>query len=159
MAIDSVKTTGEPFEYEVLAKAGHLHDAVVSYVGAQDWVSFAELKRVFEPYMPTRGDYVLEYPDTNILIHVGMSQELVELVLELVRSKAVYYHPAEVLTYLVDGELPNLPIARDPKKAVAGHGYKKPHWLPLCLRVVPLLQEKPKRRKPQQMAGRKEKRV
>lgn len=122
-------------EYETLAKEGRLGDAMVSYVRAMDWVSFPELQRALAPYMPTTGDSAIEFPK-NLVVWLGMSREFVDILLDLTHRKVLHYHSACVLTHLVDGGVLRLPVAKDPKRAEAG--YKKPHWLPVCLRVVPL---------------------
>jgi hypothetical protein len=60
-----------------------------------------------------------------------MSQEAIKLIGQLRKEKAFHFHLADPLTYLVDGIMMKLPIA---KRAAQ---YATPHWLPVCLKIGP----------------------
>ena len=62
-----------------------------------------------------------------------MSPEFAMRVLALLRQGRLFLHPLSLLEYMADGELLTLPIARRP----TAKGYKKPHWAPVCLWLVP----------------------
>lgn len=127
--------TTEPtlFPWEQLASAGKPADAVVEYVRYYDWVTFVELER-FEPYLPVKGDRAIHFEtDPNLIVWPGMSSELTELICELLRDRRLFFHPTVPLTYMLDGGVPNLPVA----KRLPQGGYRTPHWLPTCIRVVP----------------------
>ncbi len=57
----------------------------------------------------------------------------------------------QLLVYLVDGQVPSLPLARSPRT------YKKPHWLPVAFNASLNAQEvsakKKGRRQAQKMGG------
>jgi hypothetical protein len=119
--------------WKLLAEQGQLADAIVEYVRTYDWVTFAELQRRFEPFMPVRGDASIRIACDNVVIWSGMSPEFVNLVLELVYSGRVFVHAASWLAYFLDGATLRLPLVRRPPT----RAYKRPHWLPVCLLVPP----------------------
>lgn len=120
--------------WEELAKVGEFKKAIRALVSELDWVTFVELQRKFEPYFETTGSFEIANAARNIVFWQGLSEKLVQLLLELGREKQLFYHPAGqgALVYFVDGACLKLPIV---KRAVS---YKTPHWLPVCLRTVPL---------------------
>lgn len=111
-------------------------DAIVAYVQEHDWVSFAELTQQIGD--GARGDMVLESEYPNVLYWMGMSEAFTKLMIELLEGKRISLHPSQRLVYVIDGMCPSLPeIRRVPAK-----GYKKPRWLPVCLRTVPYVATK-----------------
>ena len=112
-----------------------LDQAILDIVRRIDWVSFAELPRRLEEagHHDIKGDMALEI-QSNAIVWAGFSAAMVDALRRLLSSKRLFLHPASTLTYLVDGMLLTLPVAKRPP---AG-GYKSPHWLPCCLRVVPI---------------------
>lgn len=135
---------GETWEtWKEHAARGDCADAVVSYIRLYDWVTFIELAKRFAPYITTEGDFEMTFGnDENLIIWSRMSQEFLALILRLLDEKRVFMHPSSRLTYMIDGRTLVLPTAERPPKG----GYKTPHWLPICLRVVPL--QSPKQRRP-----------
>jgi hypothetical protein len=129
-----------------LIAAGDLGGAVVEYVRQYDWVTFHELARLLEPHMPVSGNQALSLPDDdNILLWVEMSEEFASLVLDLLKNRRIFAHPAQTLTYLIDGGVLKLPPAY---RRVKG-GYKKPHWFPICFRTVSL-EDEPRKPRPKE---------
>jgi hypothetical protein len=125
--------------YEDLGKMGDIEGAILQFVEHRDWVSFPELQNHFSSFMETNGNYELSLGnDWNLVIWSGISQELGDTVLKLIREKRLFYHPADTLTYFIDGGILKLPLATRPPKG----GYKKPHWVPVCLRTVPMAEPK-----------------
>ena len=119
--------------WEGLAREGQLGKAVVAYVKKYDWVTFVELQRRFETFMPVNGTWALTATDnTNLIFWAGMSQEFMDLVEPLLREERIYYHPAQVLTYWIDGGTLNIPVAKSARK------YKTKRWVPVFLRTVPI---------------------
>jgi hypothetical protein len=116
------------------ARAGNLKEAVRQYVACYDYVSFPELQRKLEPYVPTRGDWLIGGSVPHVILWVGLSSELCTAIEELIAEKALFYHPASPLVFLIDGGMLTLPIA----KRCPRSGYKTDHWLPVCLRLTPL---------------------
>lgn len=123
-----------------LARAGKFEEAVVEYVRAYDYVTFAELCRKFEPFMETRGGFSIQSDMVpNLFFWYGLSDDFSEIMLCLLHEKRLYYHPAQWLTYLADGAVLTIPLVqRKPGK----QGFKKPHWLPVCLRVIPFCKKR-----------------
>lgn len=126
-------------DWENLAKAGRLHDAVVAYVRHQDWVSYPELTGRLSGYMETEGDFTSELR-LNLVLWAGMSKAFVDLINDLLQQKRLFIHPSSLMTYLVDGGILRLPLAKSPRP------YKKPHWVPVCFRVVPFEAAKKRKR-------------
>jgi hypothetical protein len=120
-----------------------LADAILSIVFKFDWVSFAELPRRLTEigHDDTRGNATIELPG-DIILWAGYSMVMVDAICQLLEERRLFAHPASPLTYLVDGGMVTLPIAKQPPVG----GYRTPHWLPCCLRVVPIESRQQKRR-------------
>ena len=112
------------------AREGRLADAIEAYVRAYDWVTFVELLRRLEPFAEVRGSMALEIAP-NVILWVGMSEAFVNAIEDLRQAKRLFAEPTVRLTYLIDGGGLKAPIA----KRIPKGGYKKEHWLPVCLRV------------------------
>ncbi len=113
-----------------------LQAAIVGIVRQWDFVSFAELPRRLADAgctIDTEGDSTIELPG-RIVLWSGLSIELVDAILGLLHAEELFLHPTTMLTYLGDGWLLNLPLAKRPSAS----GYKQPRWLPCVLRLVPL---------------------
>ena len=141
---DTVPESGEfVYEWERLARKGLIEDAIVEYVRRNDWVTFVELQNHLAAYMEVKGDHGLCLPnEPHALIWVNMSKRFVGIVQGLLVAKRLFLHPGSYLSYLIDGGLCTLPIVKRIPKA----GLKKDHWLPACLRVVPLTEPRAKRK-------------
>ena len=101
--------------------------AAIRDVLKRDHVTFAELSQL-DSFCGDLQLLVNHDKVSNIVIWSGMSQEAVDA-LEVIRKEGEYkLISTPVLTYLIDGAAPNLPIAKR-----ARH-YKKPHWSPALLR-------------------------
>lgn len=84
--------------------------------------------------VPTEGDQALFLPgDRNIVLWVGVTQQVVDVVNELLTAKLAHLHPTQPLTYFIDGQVPTFPVAQRPP---AG-GYKEPHWAPVVINAGP----------------------
>lgn len=135
-------TTGgvltSPDSWEKLAAGNDLPGAIVEYVRQYDWVTFIELQRKMGAHFNVNGDITIaiaaDHP--NVILWGGMSTVFAETIDTLLRKKRVHIHPAQYLTYFIDGGTMDMPIA---KRIPAGSDYKTPHWLPICLRPVPLV--------------------
>lgn len=110
--------------------------ALVADIKRRDWYTFKNVVDFAEEHgIPTRGEFAIGQLHLNVLYWVNLSDELSEIVEDLIKEKQLFYHPADYLTYLIDGCALQMPIMkRMPPKG----GYKTPHWLPLCLRGVPM---------------------
>lgn len=118
--------------WETLAKEGLLKEAIFEFVRERDWVTLVELQQHMSDYMETKGHVALEWAP-NLFLWGDMSQELVDLILELIKEKRIFFYTTSVITYMADGGMSSLPVA----KSIPKNGYKKPHWLPVCIRVAP----------------------
>ncbi len=121
-------------KWRELAQYGQLKGALVEFVHMRDNVTFAQLQAEFADYLETAGEQGLALKsDPNVVLWVGMSQELCELLSKLIAAKRLYLHPAEKhvresmepLARLT--MLPELPL--DP--------LKHPGWLPVIVRDLP----------------------
>ena len=84
-------------------------------------VSFVELSRLDG----FKGDLSWCIKE-NIVFWDGMSEEFIISMQELLRSKEIIIRSSVALVYAYDGQVLNLPIAKDVKRS-----YKKPRWLPI----------------------------
>lgn len=116
--------------WKELAKNGKIEDAIVEYVRDLDYVSFVELQDNFENYMKTRGDRTIEV-EKNVIMWMGMSHELAEMIVNLEKAKRIYFHPGNAMSYMIDGSIPDMPVCQQHRE------YKTPHWVPTTLRTVP----------------------
>jgi len=79
-------------------------NALVADVKNRDWYSFKNVADFAEEHgISACGDYVLGQSKFNIVYWSHLSEELSEIINELVISKQLFYHPTEYLTYLIDG--------------------------------------------------------
>ena len=109
-----------------------LEELAIEFVQRRDWTTMVELQQHMSDYMEARGDMVWEIAP-GVVLWAGMSEEFANLVMGLIEKKRIFLHPTIPLTYFVDGCTLRLPVAKRPPK----DGYKKDHWLPVCLRTVP----------------------
>lgn len=105
--------------------------AIERVVAAYDYVSFPELERRFGEFTQVEGNYTLGFSDKNIVIWPELSEAFVDAILKLRTEDRVRYFQADLLTYVADGGILKLPIARRDRC------YKKPHWMPTVLRPGP----------------------
>lgn len=103
---------------------------ILWYVKHYDYVSIAELRRRYEGQ--SEGDIAMvNDKDRNIILFTGLSQLLYDSLTHLLKERLIHIHQANILTYLADGVILQLPLAQRPPP----QGYKEPHWLPVCFRV------------------------
>jgi len=103
-------------------------DNLVQFIKDFDYVSSVELVRRFD----CKGDRCIGFPENNhVILFYGFNEIASKMIVELINEKKVFFQPASQLSYLADGGLMNLPIAKgkDMKK------YKTDHWLPCTIRV------------------------
>jgi hypothetical protein len=110
---------------------------VIAYVKVNGDASFVNMQNVIGD--EARGD--LAYCiGRNIVLWAGMSNAFCDALGLLRANKLLELNPTIRLTYMIDGELLNLPIAKRPKP----EGYSKPHWIPCVLQFKAALPKKPK---------------
>lgn len=112
-----------------------LAEAVAELVESTDWVTFNQISQFLERlHVPSRGELNLSMSmDRNVLLWSGMSEEMSEVLVELMDQKRIFAHRSTVAAYHVQGGVLGLPLAESPR---AG-GLHHPHWLPVAFRAVP----------------------
>lgn len=106
--------------------------AILDYLDRYRMVSFVELCRFLEGLgFEVHGEHSI-CAATNLVLWNGVSLTFAETIKELSSSGKIEQAPipgAGMFVYGIDGGLPGLPMA----KRVPRGGYRKPHWLPVCL--------------------------
>ena len=125
-----------PATQKALPTPAEVRDAILTYVNDRDWVSFAELPRGIAEVLGVgkeifRGSLAIEMPTPNLFVWANMSPLFVDAIQRLLKEKKVFLHDSCRWTYLIDGECLGWPIAKRCPKG----GFKKPHWVPACLRT------------------------
>lgn len=101
-------------------------EQILNYVKTTQAVSFAELTRLLGN--SGVGPYCLclsGHP--NHIFWANMSAEFADAMMELLASGELIAKPTNVLVYLVDGQILNMPLTR------GLYAHKKPHWVPIVL--------------------------
>lgn len=121
-----------------------LIDRMRALLRAENSVSFAELGQLDG----FRGDHSLRLGEeqNNLVLWSWVSAQAIADLETMIAGGECHIAPASVLTYICDGALLNLPIA---KRRIA---YKRPHWLPACLLrgPAPSFEEPPRRKSSRQ---------
>ena len=121
----------EAVETNTNLQTAALAKRIETFVKQRDFVTFAELVHHLGVEYPLEGELSLVTAgDRNLILWAGMSRLFYEAVVELLHGGQVVPQPTSILTYLIDGRSLTLRLAQRPPKS----GYKKPHWLPVCLR-------------------------
>jgi hypothetical protein len=89
--------------------------------------TFAELFRENDDF---RGRESLNLRDLNIVIWPKVSDDFIDAIIELLNDKSIEMIQASERTYMLDGEVVDLPIAKSDRK------YKKPHWRPVTISLT-----------------------
>jgi hypothetical protein len=107
-----------------------LKEEILALIERTRTVTFVELNRISgfkgELGLVREGD---DY--SNIFLWSGISKEAAQAINDLQKEKKIHMVPTPSLTYLIDGKMLQLPIAKR-----ARH-YKKPHWLPVVFNPGP----------------------
>ena len=104
-----------------------LKERVLAFVRERDSVSFAELAREFVEFR--EGEHaVCMGAGANVVLWMGLTEEASVAFDLLRRESSVVTLPTTVLTYVVDGHMLKLPIAKTTRP------YKTLHWMPVVLR-------------------------
>lgn len=85
-------------------------------------VSFVEIVNAIGE--EANGDLQIGWPDLNVQLWFGVSDDFIDAF--NLAKQHIYPHPSEFMVYMMDGAVPNMPIAKQLKKR-----YKEPHWLPV----------------------------
>lgn len=77
------------------------------------------------------GDNMFGILDKNIVFWEGLSESACDALNNLMKEKKIHIKPVDVLIYMIDGALLNLPIVKQTR------AYKKLHWLPVVFGLGP----------------------
>lgn len=113
-----------------------MKEAIYKLVADLKAVSFVNLCREIEGFS---GGLAMVDKNPHIVFWIGVSSEGVRAINELRAEGRIEMKPTQALTYLVDGEMLNLP------QVTKVYNYKKDHWLPVIF-DVPKPQSKSKRK-------------
>jgi hypothetical protein len=69
-------------------------------------------------------------PDCNVVLWVGLTENLIQALVQLMAEEKIEARTANPLIYLADGGGLNLPIAKGINRK-----YKTPHWAPVVLNL------------------------
>jgi hypothetical protein len=117
-----------------LAVHGQLKGALVEFVRGNGETLLPELQQALEPYMPVAADFGLALrSNPNTVLWTGMSQDLCELIKDLVASKRLYFHPVDIERYQAIPAGLKLPPIVEP----TDEKLPRPCWLPVSLRTAP----------------------
>jgi len=105
-----------------------MRDLILRFVHEQPGATFVELCREIPgfsgKFKSTAGDY------PNIVLWENVSAEAIDVLTQLEADGKIRFKPTVPLTYMADGEILRLPIAKGLKE------YKSPHWLPVVLNIA-----------------------
>jgi len=120
--------------WAALAKHGQLKAAVTEFVRDHGETLFPVLQDTFADYLATTGELGLaSRANPNTVFWSGMSQELCQIVADLVSSKRLYLHPVAVEEYQRLQKSLKLPVIHEP----TDNKLARPSWLPSALRTSP----------------------
>jgi len=107
--------------------------AVIEHIKQHSGVTVVEILKILNKCgVPAEGDQALHLPDyENILLWLNLSTEAAVILSRVMGHPNCTCVPTRVLTYMIDGTIPSLPLARSARQ------YVKPRWLPVVWNWVP----------------------
>lgn len=113
-----------------LAKKGELSEAIIALVEEKEPLTFSSLQTYLEPYMPTKGSTIITAGNDNAYMWEGMSDPLVDLLLELSRKDKIWLdrNSQYASFYKKEGTALSYPVMSTGKTVTTCH------WLPCVLR-------------------------
>lgn len=115
-----------------------LIERIRALLRADNWISFAELDRL--DGFRGDGSLLADQHGGNLVLWPSISEEAAAALTLMIAAGECHMIPASIFSYLADGKIPTLPIA---KRRVV---YKRPHWLPVALARGPAAAEAMPRR-------------
>jgi hypothetical protein len=127
--MDRLLSTAERRDMDT-AKVARIKAKLLAYIREhKSGLSFINLKDAASE--DAEGPYDLSHARfRNIVYWAYLSLEFTEAITQLEREEVIEYVPTLPLVYMVDGRVLSLPIAKRVR------AYKKPHWLPVCVRLA-----------------------
>ncbi|MCA9041759.1 MAG: AAA family ATPase [Planctomycetaceae bacterium] len=118
-------------EWKRLTEQDNLAAAIAEYVRVNDQCTFEEIKNDFAPYFNTQGEHGLVIrQNPKVMLAVNLSEELNQLLSQLITGRRIYLHPTEASAY--KRKLPLSVLSGVPQNRQRDFA-----WLPTCLRIVP----------------------
>jgi len=109
---------------EIANQGPTLIERMRALLRADNYISFVELDQLDG----FRGDTALTLEDyPNVVVWPSVSPQAAEDLATLMAAGECRIGRASMLTYLVDGKVPKLPVAKRRMR------YREPHWLPVML--------------------------
>jgi hypothetical protein len=102
-----------------------LIERIRALLRAHNWISFVELDRL-DGFRGGRA-LLLGGEDSNLVLWPSVSEQVIADLGAVLASEEAHLAPASPLTYLCDGTMPRLPVAK------TRHRYARPHWAPVVL--------------------------
>lgn len=107
-----------------------LKESIFNTIKTQQHVSFAELQR---DHNIGGGEFALEArPNSNIFFWVGLNEEGITAIQELLQEKKIFMHPTDTFVYMIDGSIPRMELVK------SNRNYKKPRWAPITFCTYPV---------------------
>jgi hypothetical protein len=85
-------------------------------------VSFVEI--VSAVGEEAKGDLRIGWPELNVQLWFGVSEDFINAF--NLAKQHIYPHSSDFMVYMMDGAVPDMPVAKQLRKR-----YKEPHWLPV----------------------------
>ena len=106
---------------------------LLAEIGRSESFTFVDLIYFFEnrdvhPY----GDYIVGHPDLNIYMWIDLSEEVANLIMEMLHNEEIFAFSVDQQVYASMGAGVCAPMA---KRLTPGGGYKRPHWQPVIFRT------------------------
>ena len=109
-------------------------EEIETYILRNDGISFATLGRMFG-----RGDLEIYLEKPNIVLWQGMSDEVFEVIRDLLQAGKIWIKPCDEFVYMIDGGFLKIPVA---KRTPRGGAYKTKRWLPVVIMTGPIDEKK-----------------
>lgn len=107
-----------------------IKQSIIAKVLNEDHVSFIEVERIFEEHcFAYQGDKVIhhsKYP--HVLFWGGWNKQAIDILAIILEENKICLQPSNYLNYLIDGDMPEIPVANIAKD------YKTDHWMPMLLK-------------------------
>lgn len=104
----------------------NLKQQILDLINEKNNVSFVELENI----PGFKGDYVWD-THLNIILWQGISLEGIKCLQDLLIENKIDLADAGILTYIVDGKVLNVPLAKKCTRK-----YNKTHWFPVMFNTV-----------------------
>lgn len=117
-----------------LANSGQIKAGLVEFVRSSGDVLFPDVVDAMSSYIDAVGDQGLAIrSNPNVVVWAGLSQRFCDMICDLISSKRLYIHPAELDRYKSVQKGIKLPILKEP----TDERVPRAVWLPASLRTSP----------------------